>query len=113
MPYIQTVTNKKISDTMRTSLEKQLGQAISILPGKSEKWLMLSFSDERKMAFAGSEEDCALVEIQIFGSASDSSLDKMTATVTAILSSELKISADRIYVKYEFVSHWGWSGENF
>ena len=37
----------------------------------------------------------------------------MTAAVTQILSEELSLAPDRIYVQYEEVNHWGWNGSNF
>ena len=37
----------------------------------------------------------------------------MTAAITDILSKELQIAPNRIYVKYEEVAYWGWNGNNF
>ena len=37
----------------------------------------------------------------------------MTAAVTKIVSEELEIPAQRIYIQYEECSYWGWNGNNF
>lgn len=37
----------------------------------------------------------------------------MTEALTKILTEALSVPADRIYVRYEEVSHWGWNGSNF
>ena len=113
MPYISTKTNVSISASKRAVLEKKLGKAIELVPGKSEAWLMLSFEPDIAMCFQGKEDPAAIVEIKIYGTASDSACDAMTAAVTEILVSELDIPADRIYVKYEQCVVWGWNGANF
>lgn len=43
MPYIHTKVSNEISPEQEKSLKTQLGEAISLLPGKSEQWLMLDF----------------------------------------------------------------------
>ena len=45
MPYIRTTVSNTISDDARDSLKKKLGEAIALIPGKSEAWLMLAFED--------------------------------------------------------------------
>ena len=54
-----------------------------------------------------------MLEVKIFGSASDDAYDRLTAALTEIMTEELQIPADHVYVKYEEVEHWGWNGENF
>ncbi len=114
MPYIETISTKTITPEKEASLKEKLGEAIALIKGKSESWLMLSFRGGEHMAFAGdSMRDTAMVSVELFGSASDSEYGALTARLTEIISSELGISPDRIYVKYTEIAHWGWSGENF
>ena len=54
-----------------------------------------------------------MVEVKIFGSASDKEYSDLTKKLTEILSTHLPIPQDRIYVKYDEVSTWGLGGENF
>ena len=37
----------------------------------------------------------------------------MTAEICRIMNDELGIPADKVYVKYQGVSDWGWNGRNF
>ncbi len=113
MPYIEIKTNKKIDITNEIAMRASLGEAITAIEGKSEKWLMLSFVDGLKMAFAGSDDGCAMVSVEIFGSADDEEYDELTARITAIVSNALSLPPDRIYVKYAETDHWGFDGENF
>ena len=113
MPFIDTKTNVTISKEVEKSLTSEFGRAIELIRGKSEYWLMLSFSADKMMAFRGSDEPCAMVEVKIFGSASEKEYSALTKRLTEILSDNLPIPKDRIYVKYDEVSVWGLGGENF
>ncbi len=53
------------------------------------------------------------VEVKVFGSASSSVYNEMTAAICTILNEELSIPENRIYVKYEETRNWGWNGSNF
>ena len=113
MPFIATKTNVKITPEVEKNIRAELGRAIELIRGKSEYWLMLSFEGEKMMAFRGTDAPCAMVEVEIFGSASDGEYSALTKKITEILTKNLPISADRIYVKYEEISVWGNGGENF
>jgi phenylpyruvate tautomerase PptA (4-oxalocrotonate tautomerase family) len=111
MPYIEIDTN--VTGIAPENIEKKLGRAIELLPGKTERWLMIRVNEGQRMAFAGSAEPCALAVVSLFGKATDKAYADVTAEVTKIVAEETGIPADRIYVKFEEVSTWGWSGSNF
>lgn len=113
MPFINAKTTAKISPQKEASIKSRLGQAITLL-GKGEAWLMLNFEDDCRMWFKGSDsKDYAMVEVELFGKASASQYDAMTEKVCEIISEELGISPDCIYVKYSEIDHWGYNGFNF
>ncbi|MCQ2463848.1 MAG: phenylpyruvate tautomerase MIF-related protein, partial [Clostridia bacterium] len=73
-----------------------------------------NLEDNCRLWFKGHRDgQTAYVEVSLFGSASDSQYERMTGAITEIIGSELSIPANRIYVKYEEASTWGWSGSNF
>ncbi|MBR6807949.1 MAG: hypothetical protein IKM46_06180 [Clostridia bacterium] len=113
MPYIELKTNVKIDDAKAKGIREMLGREIELIPGKSEKWLMTGIADGVRMSHGGSDEPCALVTVSIFGKASAEAYDALTASLCEKLSDCLGVAADRIYVKYEEVSVWGWNGMNF
>ena len=49
----------------------------------------------------------------IFGNASSNAYEKMTGQICDILSEELGIPGDKVYVTYHGVNDWGWNGQNF
>ncbi len=114
MPYIRTTVSNKISESARENIKAKLGQAIALIPGKSEAWLMLAFEDNVNMYFKGKgSEEYAYVEVSLFGTTSDAAYDRLTAAISEIINEELGIDRANIYIKYEEAEHWGWNGSNF
>ncbi|MCH5316441.1 MAG: hypothetical protein J1E05_00570 [Eubacterium sp.] len=112
MPFINTNTNVEISKEKELALKSRLGKAIELL-GKSEGWLMISFEDKCSMYFRGESVPMAFVDISVFGKSTDAQCEKMTVEVCKIFGEELAIPADKIYVKYNGSSQWGWNNMNF
>ena len=111
---IVTHTTEKITAEKKELLTKALGEAITLLPGKSEAYLMLEFEDECKMAFHG---DTALplsyVEVKLLGKSTKAAYEALTARICDVMEEILAIPADGTYVKYEDVEHWGYNRHNF
>ena len=113
MPFIDAKTTVKATDAQIKELTSLFGEAIALIPGKSEEWLMVNIEGEKKMAFAASFADCAILEVKIFGKASKESYDSLTERLCQAVGRVLGIDEARIYIKYEEVSVWGWNGFNF
>ncbi len=113
MPYIHTKTNVTISGENEIALKNEFGKAITLIPGKSERWLMLNFTDGERMWFAGDNSPAAMLEVELFGGADDAAYDSLTEKLTEIVSTQLNIESSRVYVKYEEIEHWGWNSGNF
>ena len=112
MPLITTKTSTGISKEQEVSLKEKFGKAIELI-GKSESWLMVDFQDNCRLYFKGSDEKCAMIEVDLLGKATDSGYDALTQKLTEIVEGELRVDRSRIYVKYNEFSHWGYSGFNF
>ncbi|MBE6765504.1 MAG: hypothetical protein IJP10_03810 [Clostridia bacterium] len=112
MPFINTKVNVEMSKSQKDSVAKKLGQAITAI-GKSESWLMLGFEDKCDLYFRGScDSPMAYVEVALYGKASADSSSRLTGEITDILSGELGIAPDHVYVKYSPTDQWGWNGSN-
>ncbi|EKQ50365.1 MULTISPECIES: phenylpyruvate tautomerase MIF-related protein [unclassified Clostridium] len=114
MPFIGSKVSVKISKEKEEIIKRKLGEAIQLIPGKSETFLMVGFEDEYSLFFAGERLDKgAFIEVKIFGKASKDAYAKLTAAICNIYEEELDIPQNKIYVKYEEVQEWGWNGRNF
>ncbi len=113
MPNINIRTNVAVTDSQSDAIREFLGKAITILPGKTEEYLMVSILPQAKMYFKGSDAPCAMIEVQLLGSAGAEYYEKMTSALCGGLSRLLGIKPDRIYTKYEEYKYWGCNGRNF
>lgn len=111
MPYIKTSTNINIDDIKLSNIKSKMGEAIRLM-GKSEDWLMLEFNDNAKMYFKGNKDNpIAFLDVKVLGSVNNS--NEMTRELTNIISSELGIAPNNIYISYQGYSEWGYNGNNF
>ena len=114
MPFINLKVNTVVNSDQETKLKTAFGKAITCIRGKSEGWLMVNIEDGQRLYFKGDKQTPnAFVEVKIYGSASRQEYDALTSELTGIISDLLAIAPDRIYIKYEEVENWGYSGFNF
>lgn len=114
MPLINTRVSVPLPQETESKLAAEYGKLITLIPGKDETYLMLTFEDECRIWFGGTKDlPAAMIEVKVFGKISEAVSDRMTAGICLILQKELNIPADRVYVKYEEVNMWGWNGGNF
>ena len=113
MPFIQVKTTATIDDAKKEVLNAELGRITKESLGKGENWVMTGFEGNASLAFQGSTENIAYVEVKAFGAPSAAGADKMTAGVCQLMEKELGIPANRTYVSYWGTDKWGWSGGNF
>ena len=114
MPFIHVQVSTPLSKEKETGLKCLLGDAITILPHKTERYLMLRFSGECHMYFAGDKtRPVAMVDVSIFGKTEPAALEEFTQRVCDIMEDELAIPPDRVYVKYTECDRWGFNGANF
>ena len=114
MPFINLKTNVKIDEEKEEKIKNGFGKAISVLPGKSEAWLMLNFEDGCRLYFKGdNSRPLAFVEVKVYGTLQEKSCNNLTKEISDIIEKELSIKKDGIYVKYEEVEYWGFNGANF
>ncbi len=114
MPFIDSKISVKITEEQENELKTRLGQAISLIPGKSENWLMTGFEDDYHLYFRGdNSEPIAYIEVRIFGSPNKAAFQRMTEEITKIYGDVLGIAPDHMYIKYSATPDWGWNGGNF
>ena len=116
MPVIHTYSSTPISVEQRDELKSSFGRAISLVPGKSETWLMCLFDENVPIYRSGSDaEPAAYVTVDVFAreSPDPSAWQAMTEKITAELEKVLGIDPSRLYIKYGWSPDFGWNGSNF
>ena len=113
MPFINTKYSGVISPEQESNIKSALGDAVSVI-GKSENWLMVGFEPNCSLYFKGEKsEKIAFVDVSLFGAASRSAYEQLTAVICKVLGENLGVPADKVYVKYSPTDNWGWNGGNF
>ncbi len=114
MPFIDSKVSVAISKEQEVELKSRLGAAISLIPGKSENWLMLAIEGDIPMYFRGDDSaPVVFADVKIFGNASSDVYSRMTAEMTKIYGDLLGVSPDHMYIRYFGSADWGWNGSNF
>ena len=116
MPVIHTHVSVHTSAEEREALKAAYGKAISILPGKSEGWLMCPFEDNMPIYFAGDDDKpAAYVEVNVFGRSpvASQTWEKLGQAIMQAIHNTLGIEEDRMYIRYTATPDWGWNGGNF
>lgn len=112
MPFIDCKINVQLTKQQVTEIKTELGKAISIIPGKSENWLMVNIQPECSLYFRGNnEKPTAMVSVTIYGSASPNAYNSLTSQINTILSSVAGI--EEMYVSYSETNNFGYNGSNF
>lgn len=108
MPFINVKTNAELDSSVKSTIESRLSKAISLIPGKSEAYLMCAVEDGISMMFQGdSNKNIAFVEVKIFGSSTKDAYGKLNAEICNILKDEADVDGGNCYVKFEEVKYWG------
>jgi len=114
MPYINSTLTVKLTEEMKEVIKSKLGEIITEIPGKTEEWLMVSFTDDHPLYFRGDKKDkAAFVEIKIFGKAERKDKEVVTSKVCSLFQEELSISKENIYIAFDELKDWGWNGNMF
>ncbi len=111
MPYISFKTTKVLTLQQELDLKKMAGTAITLLPNKTEDYLMIHIEDNQLMYFRGKEEDCLMVTCKVYGHAEESHKAKFVKELIKETEKITKIPASHIYLTFGEYDHWGMNGE--
>ena len=107
MPYISFKTNHKLTLRQVNTIKSKSGELISLIPGKTEKALMIHMEDDQIMYFKGEETPCMMIEINLYKCAEFDDKKKLTEAMIQMIHETTKIEADNIYVIFHEFDHWG------
>lgn len=112
MPFIKAKVNRPISKEQEVILKSRMGKAIELVPGKSEKYLLLEFEEESRLWLRGDNTvPIAYIEAAIFGNEDHAGYTEFTAEVTRIFLDVLGVNPENCYIKFEDITAWGVNGQ--
>ncbi|KAG5494368.1 hypothetical protein GH5_02383 [Leishmania sp. Ghana 2012 LV757] len=113
MPVIQTFVSTLLEHHKREHLAQVYRSITRDVLGKPENLTMMTFHDNVPMHFFGSTDPVAYVKVEALGGYGPSEPKMMTSIITAAVTRECGIPADRIFVLYYSPLQCGWNGTNF
>lgn len=114
MPYLKLTTNVAVNQEQSPKLLRQFSQLLAKETGKPERYVMVELAGGKDMLFGGSGEPLAYVECKSIGLSSQQA-KSLSAAITQLLASELRCSAERVYIEFSNcpADFWGWNGSTF
>ncbi len=115
MPFIDIKITMSISSDQREAIKLQLGQAISLLSGKTEDYLMIGIQDDYHLYLSGYEmERGAAVTVQHYGDAKTEDLEKLGKEILNTLEAVTAIPSDSVYIIFQpGVETWTLFGDTY
>ena len=111
MPYIAINTTQELSEGQKVKIKSELGRMMTIIPTKTEAGLLIDFSDGRTMYKGGEKIDGAFIDLRLFRKSEFEPKKQYTAEVLGLISQELGIKKEHIYLNIGEYENWGSNGE--
>ena len=112
MPHINVFIPIKLSKAEEQNLVSGLGELIAIIPGKSEKGLMVSVNNSSPLYQGGTaQEKAAYLEVKLFKSCPRESKKEFAEKTIKLLENQLSIPAANIYINFFEVFDWAARGQ--
>jgi len=114
MPLLKIQTNTDLSDAQNTALLDRGTQIVVEELRKPLDYVQVIVEGNQSIAFGGSKEPSAFVELRSLGLPGDTP-KALSAAICALLETELGISPTRVFINFFDIerSHWGWNSETF
>ena len=114
MPFLSIATNQEVSAEMEALLLREGSKAVAAGTGKPEQYVMVKVRGAEPMSFAGSTRPAAFLEVKSIGFP-DQGVKELTKSLCALMTRELGLPGDRVYVVFEDVKAgmWGNDGVTF
>lgn len=111
MPLINIETNQALSDN--TTLNA-LSKTVANLLGKPESYVMLKYTHNTNMLFAGNNEPLAYLQLKSLGLPEEKTGDFSAALCTAV-EKHFNVAAARVYIEFSGPHRhmWGWNNSTF
>lgn len=111
MPFIQVNVTQKLDTIQKDAIVRGLGEKISVIPGKSEKALMIDVSDSHALYMAGSRlEQGAYLDVKIYGETEVVNQKAFAEAAFGVMHDVLELKPQDMYLTFSQFPNWGCQG---
>jgi hypothetical protein len=111
MPYLSVRTATPLTAAQIDTLQKELGELISVIPGKNIDNCMIDLTGGCNLFMGGKPLNGAFADLRLMGPAPDDTKDTFVNKFCALLDKHLGIPDKNIYVNLLEQNQWGSSGK--
>jgi phenylpyruvate tautomerase PptA (4-oxalocrotonate tautomerase family) len=111
MPLIIVNTNLTLEKKQKEAIKSGFGKAITLLPEKSEKILMVDISDSHTIYFGGEDAERAYVDVRIMKSSNFEQKAEFTRAVFELLYETTGLKDSEIFIIINEYDIWGGFGK--
>ncbi len=110
MPLLSIESNCALTGSLLKSASEKVAAAL----GKPEQYVMVRYTHNPDMLFAGNNEPLAYVELKSIGLPENTTAD-LSAMLCDLLHDELGVPTNRIYIEFSNAPRqmWGWNRATF
>lgn len=114
MPLLTIRTNRELDGDKAREVVEQASRRVAELLGKPEKFVMVWLEDGARMAFAGTTEPLAYLELKSLGLPQDRTA-AFSRALTDFVGEALEVPAGRVYIEFASPPRhmWGFNGGTF
>lgn len=107
MPFLKFQTNCAVSEAQETELKRRFGEAIALVPGKSEDYLLFRLEDSCRLWLRGENAaPMVYLEAAIFGNEGHGGYPAFTREAAKIAQEVLQVEPEHFYIKFEDITAW-------
>lgn len=110
MPYIGVNVTGTLTEAQKETLKTGFGEKITLIPGKTEKALMVDFSENHTMYFQGDKRALAFVDVRLYKNAAFEDKKRFTEAVFALIHEVTGLPSEDIYLSCGEYDTWGVRG---
>jgi hypothetical protein len=112
MPYIRVSTSQKLTPEKQTELAKGLGEALSLLPGKDGRGLIVDLEDGKTMLVGARRQDnFVFADVRYYSNFEYQIKKKFTAAVFDVFKNVLGTTEDKAFLTITEYNNWGGFGD--
>lgn len=114
MPYLRIQTNLPLNKKTDRSMLKEASALVATELGKPEEYVMVALQPDTPMAFAGSDDPAAFIELKGIGLPA-AKTKRLSEVLSALVNQHLGIPIGRVFLNFADVppNLWGWNGDTF
>ena len=112
MPLLKIATNTKVD--AHDEILKEATTMVATILGKPPAYVQIILKEDEPMAFAGTREPCAYLELYSLG-LPEAQTEAMSATLCTFMATKLGIAPNRTYIQFHAPARhlWGWDSKTF